>query len=79
MSEFDLDIRITEAPQGTAEPANTIGGPGIPGCPTRGCTFFDCTYFCSWRCQSDDCTEVTCASECATCWPGAYGVGPQCV
>ena len=74
MSEFDLDIRITEGPQGAVEPAGSIGtGPGSPGCLTR-FTWWECSTACSW-----DCTEQTCASECATCWPGVRGAGPQCI
>ena len=75
MSEFDLDIRITEGPQGAAEPAQlTEVGP----CTYTCWTFCVCTYVNCPR-PSDDCTEVTCASECATCWLGVRGAGPQCI
>ena len=71
MSEFDLDIRITEGPQGSVEPARSY---------YETCTYFcyhtylDCTTACTLGC-----TNNTCASECVTCCPGVREAGPQCI
>jgi len=77
MSEFDLDIRVSEAGQASSALPNTVSQPWSnctscdPGCtvtvgPTCGTCYTDCG------------TCRTCPSECPTCHAGGENAGPLC-